>query len=171
MEHADRIPAPASDDWLAPWVEQWGDRMVQFAYTYVMDRDAAQDIAQETFLRLFLWHRRFPDRVVTPAWLYTVAANRARDVLRERRREALTDRELASPDPADAPDSTTRIAVRAALDRLPLLDRQCLWLFYYADWPVPEIAVATRLSQAAVKQRLYRARKRFARIWGDESRA
>jgi len=169
MDHADRIPAPASDDWLAPWVEQWGDRMVQFAYTYVLDRDTAQDIAQDTFLRLFLWHRRFPDRVVTPAWLYTVAANLARDLLR--RREAATQRDLASTDSAVVPDSTTRIAVRAALDRLPLLDRQCLWLFYYADWPVPEIAVATGLSPAAVKQRLYRARKRFAHIWGDESRA
>jgi DNA-directed RNA polymerase specialized sigma24 family protein len=39
--------------WLDAWIQQWGDKMTQFAYLRTHDRELAQDIAQEAFLRLY----------------------------------------------------------------------------------------------------------------------
>lgn len=50
------------------WVEAWGDRRVGFAMTYVRDAEVAQDVAQETFLRLVALRRRTPGRPVHPGW-------------------------------------------------------------------------------------------------------
>lgn len=155
------------DAWFTEWVEQWGDKITQFAYTYVHDRQLAEDIAQDTFLRLYQWHARDPRRPITPGWLYTTARNRAVDYTRQAARHP------TSPVPADELESKDgawdkRVAVQAILDGLPPTDRECLWLFYYADCSTQDIATLLGLSATAVRTRLSRARTRFADIWGRD---
>lgn len=155
------------DTWLDGLVMEWGDRLVQFAGLYTHDRDQAQDVVQDVFLQTLRWRRRYPDRSINPGWLYTVTRHTASDHLRQRRQAGLSplsDHMAAGP----SEDSlwTTRVAVQEVMDRLADLDRQCLWLFYYARMPIEEVASALHLSPSAVKQRLYRARRRFARLWG-----
>lgn len=167
---SDRRPVdrPAEADWLTPWVEQWGNRIVQFAYTYTGHPETAQDVAQETFLRLYRWHAAHPDRPITPGWLYTVAAHIAVDWLRRERHQ----RASANADDATAGDLTAQwdrtVILREALERLSARDRECIWLVYYADWSLAEVAAATNQSPAAVKQRLFRARKQLARLLGGD---
>jgi RNA polymerase sigma-70 factor (ECF subfamily) len=159
---------PADDAWLNAWVEQWGDRITQFAYTYTGQRESAQDVAQETFLRLFRWHAAHPDRSLTPGWLYTVAAHIAVDWLRRERHqgESLDARDASPGDLTPNWDRT--LTLRDAMGRLSEADRECIWLFYYADWSIAEVGAATHQSPAAVKQRLFRARKQLARLVGGD---
>lgn len=166
MDEARESSRP-EDAWLDPLVMEWGDRLVQFAGTYTHDRDLAQDVVQDVFLQTLRWRRRYPDRSINPGWLYTVTRHTAVDHLHRRHRsggDPLPDQVTTGP--IEESTWSTRVAVQGVLDRLPDLDRQCLWLFYYAGLPMDEVATVLHLSPTAVKQRLYRARRRFARLWG-----
>ena len=143
------------------WVVAWGDRITRFAHSLTLDPALAQDVAQETFLRLLVWQRQHPLADPGPAWLFTVARNVAIDQLRRRRTSAVREQASAPTDP----DLAQRLAVRDAVAALPPGDRACLWLFYYGDLSVAEIGSTLHLSPTAVKARLHRARRRFAAIW------
>lgn len=157
-----------SDDWLDPWIQQWGDPITRLAYLVLGDRERAQDVAQEVFLRLYEHHAAHPQRLIAVGWLYTVTRNLCRDVLRQQRRRP----EVFGMD-RDAPDSavswegavTTSVAIRQTLAELSPRDRECLWLYYYADLTVDDMAAALKLSPATIRTRLHRARHRFAKRW------
>ncbi len=152
------------DDEIVQWVEAWGDRLVGFAMTYVHDAQAAQDVAQETFLRLVALRRRTPGRRVHAGWLFTVARHLALDHLRRRRRVT-----AVGPDAPDAQASGAFLAVEveSVLRQLPRGDRECLWLFYYGGRSLGEIAAELGVSSERVKARLFRARRRFGQRWRD----
>lgn len=132
------------------------------------DRQLAQDIAQEVFWRLHRHHQAHPEAPVTPEWLYTVTRNLVRDVWR---RQRLIERPLdgASWATTDSVESqvATRLAVQQALMKLTPMDRACLWLFYYEDWSLQQIAEGFRIPESRVRTRVFRARQRFAKIWGE----
>jgi RNA polymerase sigma factor (sigma-70 family) len=155
----------AEDDWLTPWVERWGDALTRFAYTYVEDRGVAEDLAQEAFIRLLQLHRGRPLQDPVPGWLFTVTYRLAIDHLRRRRLASRVPAEAsASPDP----DVEMRVVVRDLIDRLPARDRLCIWLFYYADMSVADIARSLGATPTEVKSRLHRARRRIATLWRIE---
>lgn len=162
----ERDAAPSVDEQLTLWMDAWGERLMRFAYVYAGDQWSAQDITQETFIRLYQHLRRNPERDPRPSWLFTVARNVAVDMVRRRRRRANTVSAMALERvPPD--DEAERVAVRHVLNTLPDLDRTCLVLFYFADWKVDDIARELQLSQAGVKTRLHRARARFAEAWKE----
>lgn len=151
------------DDVLAQWMARWGDRLVRYAHFLVADPDWAQDIAQEAFLRLYVHLGRTGEEPQV-AWLFTVAKNLAHDTRRHRSLSAtVADR----PDPS-VDRALLAATVRDALDRLKPEDRECLYLFYYAQLPTADIAAHLRLPAATVRSRLWRARRRFSVEWQDD---
>lgn len=158
------LASEAEEAWLKQWVDEWGKKLLGFAYLYTHDHALAQDVVQETFFKLFRWHHRYPHRMVTPGWLYRVLV---REIVSVQRRPSLSltsldDGDIASP---QSQEPLTQLAVQTALLRLPLRDQECLWLFYYLDWPVAKIADTLGLSPDTVRGRLFRARQRFKKIW------
>jgi RNA polymerase sigma factor (sigma-70 family) len=161
-------------EWISPWIEEWGDKIAQFAYAFTHDADTAQDIAQETFLRLEQWHNAHPERRVHGGWLYTTARHLLIDKSRQRQRRPEVSWEDGG---GAAPETTsfettvaTRLSVERTLDALAPSDRECLLLFYYQDWSIDEISRHLGVKPATVRGRLFRARQRFAKAWGGESR-
>lgn len=155
-------------EWLAAWVDTWGDRLVQFANTYTHDPQWAQDVAQETLLRLYQTHRQFPRKPISPGWLFTVARNVIRDAHRKRIPVPREPDGVATTPGPPLEDVEKRLAVQAILDRMPAQDQQCLWLFYYADWSIQQIADALQTNTSTVRTRLYRARLKFATLWEED---
>ena len=139
--------------------------VVRFLYRKVWDADRAHDLAQEVFIRAMA-HRPEKPR----AWLFAVAANRARDEARAamRRKRHLT---LLKDDPITLPSShlpademveedERRARVDGALNTLTARDREVL-LLWDAGLSYPEIAQQTGLAVGAVGTTLARARKRL----------
>lgn len=156
-----RLSEQTSDaHWLEGWMVNWGDKLVRFGFAHSGDWALAQDVAQETFLRLYHWHRSHPQREITPAWCYQVAYHLLVDDHRRRTRERGLDPDPpAGRDPAEA--AGDRAAVRDALASLSPADREALWLFYYEGWSTDHIAITLGRSPATVRTRLKRARDRF----------
>lgn len=167
---------PPSDEealWINPWIAEWGDTIARFVLTHTHDRQLAQDIAQETFWRLYQWHERHPRRVVHGGWLFTTARHLIIDARRKNRAapDSLRVEEIRYSDPLMEQQVVQRLAVEDALMHLAPEDQECLWLFYYQSLSVAEIAAMVGISETGVRSRLHRARRRFAHVWKEDNDA
>lgn len=158
---------PGEGQWLTGWVENYGDKLVRYLWTYTHDAAIAQDLAQETFLRLYQESQRRPELEIKAGWLYTVARNLARDHLRHQKRSLSRSQAVAQSQTEDG-DISVRLAVELMLDRLPESDRAVLLLFYYQDWTAEEIAAHYGRPAATVRSQLSRARDHFRRLWKED---
>lgn len=133
------------------------------------DEAEAQDVAQESFTRL--WRSRLDlhdtDHVV--AWLYTTATRLAIDRLRRTRRVAPDP----APRPSEAPSPHRIAAARAELARvaraLPAADLELLILWRIDGLRQSEIADLLGLGERTVRRRLARAAQRLARLGGSRA--
>ncbi len=155
-------------DWAEVYRNTYPD-LVRFLYHKVWDADRARDLAQEVFVRAL---RHQPDQ--PRSWLYTVAANLARDeargAIRRRKHLALlkSERQVEGPardEPVERMERERRAdLVRQALDRLTDRDREAL-LLWQAGLSYTEIAEQTGLARGAVGTTLSRARKRLVEAY------
>ena len=126
---------------------------------------AAEDAAQDAFLRAFSRIDLYREGEPFGAWLHGIVRNRCLDVLRTRSRAA-----AAYPiEPVSAVDAEVEAVrnleaqtVRRALSRLATRDRALLILRYWEDRPLEEIAIAVGLSHGAARVALHRARRALA---------
>ena len=144
-------------------------KAVVFAMIVAIIRDftGAQDLAQEVFLRAWFGLGELENAASFSGWLQTIARNRARSHLawsnRQPPREELP---LDLADAADLPDRTVEKAeqrklVLTTLDALSEGSRQILLLHYIEELNTPKIARQLGITQAAVRQRLNRARRQM----------
>lgn len=141
------------------------------ALRIVRDHDAADDVAQETFVRAWT---RLPEwdsaRPMRP-WLLRIAANLALDRTRSQARVVSMHDEPASPRTprADAAAAELRAQLDAAMQQLSPEARAVVAMKYDGDLSIEEIARATGRRPGAVKVALHRARLRLREIvFGSE---
>ena len=142
------------------------------AYARSMNAEAANDILQESFLRL--WREMLKGLVVRQmrAWLIRVARNLSEDVARGSfHRNGTFGPEMfetigSKTEPPDLRLETLELhqQIREGLQEIPPQDREILTMRYALDYEVPEIAKALELQPSAVHMRLSRARIRLAEI-------
>jgi len=147
--------------------------LVRLARLFVDDRDAAEDLVQEAFLRLARNLDRVDDRAKVAPYLRSIVLNLARDHNRrglvslrhhERMRtDADTDALIASTrDVGDGLQlAEDQRAVVEAVRALPRRQRDCVVLRYYVELSVADVATTLGLSVNSVKTHLQRA---FARL-------
>jgi RNA polymerase sigma factor (sigma-70 family) len=125
------------------------------------NRAEAEDVTQETFLKLWQTPPRSQATTKLSTWLYRVAHNQCVDQLR-RRRDTTSDEELAtdSARPSHVLERRqTAEAIRQALGRLPLRQHSALCLSHYDGMSNPEISEVLGVSVEAVESLLSRARR------------
>jgi RNA polymerase sigma-70 factor (ECF subfamily) len=138
----------------------------------VLNTSEAEDLAQETFVRLWQHRDRFdPAKAVKP-WILGIAVNLARNRLRWWRRRPLVSLEDWTETPASTPGSHVdsrqhleqqekAIATRDAIAALPPELREALVLYEYEHMSYAEIAAALNATPKAVETRIARARQRL----------
>jgi len=132
---------------------------------YTRDTCAAEDAAQDAFVKAFLELKRLSDRSRFGPWLRQIAANECRQWLRQRVRQVpLADDQEAAIESTQRPvdvaleERETRRQVLAALGRLSQLQQQVVALFYLEGLSLKQIAKFLEISLQTTNQRLYRAR-------------
>lgn len=143
-------------------------RILALARRMLGDRALADDVVQETFLRV--WRTAGDWRPATgrfSTWMHRVALNLCYDALRRRRVVMLPDPpEIADAAPlpdADAPDADAR-AVEAALQQIAPRQREAIILVYYQELPQAEAAAAMDVSVDALESLLARGRRSLQSI-------
>lgn len=144
-------------------------RLTAQLYAMIGDRDEAQDCVQEAFVRAWQ-HRRKLSRTEHPeAWVRTTAYRLS---VSRWRRHSLARR---SPDRALSPDTQTpavdesRVALVAALSRLPAAQRQALVLHHLCDLSVQAVAREVGVAEGTIKARLSRGRAALAQLLDPNS--
>jgi RNA polymerase sigma-70 factor (ECF subfamily) len=149
-------------------VDRHLDRVLAVARRFAPRGQEAEDIAQETFLRLWTEAGRYrPEKARLGTWLYRIAANLCLDAARRPHPEALD----AAPEPVDErPGAEDALAQRqqedgigTAIAALPERQRMAVTLFYSGGLGNAEIAAAMDLSTGAVESLLVRARRSLRR--------
>jgi RNA polymerase sigma factor (sigma-70 family) len=140
-----------------------GSSLVRLARLFVDDRDAAEDIVQEAFLRLARHAGRIESRDRAPAYLRSIVLNLARDHNRRGlvslRHQAARGREVdVAEDSGDAlVRSEDHRRVIDAVRRLPVRQRDCVALRYFEGSSIETIAATLGVSVNSVKTHLKRA--------------
>ena len=148
-------------------VQVYWPRIFRFALASLRDRDAAQTVAQDCFLKAYRARERFRGEASLLTWLMQITVNLVRDYARNRRlqfwRRAGTEgpREWI-PDAGIDPERRILVkeqvdAVWNATERLPDRQRTVFLLRYVEEMELLEIAAVTGLKEGAVKIHLYRA--------------
>lgn len=162
-------------------VTRYRNRLLAFVFRMIGDRERAEDLVQEAFIRVHRHLHRFDRQRKFTTWLYTIASNLAKNELRNRSRSPLVyERTLRGPvgdesRPVEYEDSRSRPdlvqhrrhlqeAVERAVTRLSPHQREVFVLRELEGKSYEEIAVVTGCNLGTVKSRLNRARQHFAEI-------
>ena len=162
-------------------VDRYQNRLLNFVFRTTGDRERAEDLVQEVFVRVYRHIHRFDRSRKFSTWIYTIASNLAKNELRNRSRNPLVlfqairrnweddDRPLQFEDPASRPDDMyrkrhLRDAVEEAVQKLPRHHRNVFVLRELEGKSYEEIAEITSTNLGTVKSRLNRARNAFAAL-------
>jgi RNA polymerase sigma-70 factor, ECF subfamily len=164
-------------------VSRYQVRLLNFVYRMIGDRERAEDLVQEAFLRVYRHLDRFDRERKFSTWIYTIASNLAKNELRNRSRSPLVTFEQARPrnepeqrpvdfeDPDSRPDDLyERRHLKALVDetvaQLSSHHREVFVLRELEGKSYEEIAEIMHCNLGTVKSRLNRARQSFAELIG-----
>lgn len=166
-------------------VKRYKMRLLNFVFRFVRDRDMAEELVQETFLRVFR-ERKNHERISNfSTWIFTIAGNLAKSELRRRKRwrffsldhqENDEAAEFEIPDESQLPDRLAHDrmienAVQEAIDSLSLKYKEAVILRDIQGFAYEEIAEIIGCPVGTVKSRVNRARLRLQeklRDWMDK---
>lgn len=141
-------------------VKRHADTILRIGYTWLGDLDDAKDVCQEVLIRLLEDGRTFPDPGQERAWVVRVTINACKNWKKSawfRRRAPLEEGlhlSVENPEPEDG-------SLLAEVNRLPGKYREVLYLRYYEEYQVGEIAEILGQSPALVSTHLVRAKAKL----------
>ena len=152
-------------------VKRYKDRLINFVFRLVNDRDQAEDIIQDTMLKLYTHKHYYKNIAKFSTWIYTVAGNFAKTELRKKKTRKVTnnsqlgyeDRDYDPPSNEPSPqklveDDFINSKIHDAIDNLPEHFRIVTVLRDIEKLPYEEISSIVEIPLGTVKSRINRAR-------------
>lgn len=157
-------------------MDRYGESLMRYLHSILGNREAAEDVFQEVWIKVMRKIGRFRDDAAFGPWLFRVARNTAYDALRGRKRWWSLDTgsgkdEEKVPEVADPADFSRRViareTVRRVMGELTPGFREVLELRFIEERSYDEIAAICRLPLGTVKSRLKRGLERLAERLGE----
>jgi RNA polymerase sigma-70 factor (ECF subfamily) len=155
-------------------VELYKNKIYQVAFRMLGNRSEAEDIGQETFLRVYANLARYDQEHKFSTWIYRIATNLCIDQLRKRQFVYSLDQEIAATDgldmysqiadegkgpEAEAVTLEVQLEVQQALNQLPAKYKSIMVLRYIEDLSLQEISEIVDLPVTTIKTRIHRGRE------------
>lgn len=144
-------------------VARYKGRLVNILCRMLSDQNEAEDLVQETFLRVWTHRQDYDFSFCLSTWIYTIALNLARNELRKRRKFKffslleLSDKGVEIPDPKLGPSELGHL-LQGAISRLPIRYKEAFLLRDVQELPYEEVAQILGVPLGTVKSRVNRAR-------------
>jgi RNA polymerase sigma-70 factor, ECF subfamily len=157
----------AADDERAfqQFIERYKNRLYNFVYRVIPEKETAEDILQDTFLRVYNQRKNYSPDYALSTWVYTIALNLVRSELRKRKlRKYLSldflkeESDIELPDPTNPEPGKLKPLLDKAIKGLPEEYRMAFILCDIDRLPYHEIAEIMRVPVGTVKSRINRAR-------------
>ncbi|NLJ90828.1 MAG: sigma-70 family RNA polymerase sigma factor [Clostridiales bacterium] len=146
-------------------IQDYGNDVLRVAYMYVKDKDVAQDVFQDVFLKVSKNLDTFRGASSIKTWLIRITINTSKDYLKSawtRRVFPISDhheRTLKAKDLiSNIEREETNKIIRATVMELPGKYKDVILCFYFLDMSIKEIAQALNVKEGTVKSRLSRAK-------------
>ena len=142
-------------------IDIYGDRLLKTCYLILKDKEEAEDVVQETFIRVFKNIKGFKDKSSLYTWIYRMAMNLCKDKYRKRVYSLPFNDELdiESENPEDIIlDYIDRKLLMKALIDLPSIYKEVLILFYFEDLSIKDISQILNEKEGTIKSKLSRGR-------------
>ena len=166
------VRAERRDEAIALLLPAFRRKVFGLAYSFLRDREAAEDVTQDVFIKVWRALPRFDGRASLSTWIYAIARNASLSALRARRpQSSLSDPDVMDAveaiDPApSADDIVDRAALLRLVDQLPTKQRQVIMLFYMEEQSHEGVANMLAMPVGTVKTLLHRARARMSAAAG-----
>lgn len=154
-------------------VEEFGNKLLRLAFMVVGDQNIAEDVVQEVFLSLYNNLETFRGDSLLSTWLTRVTINKAKNTIRPKWFQRVSigmDFEVKydGKEPQEAFEHKEEVEiVRDVLQKLPLKYRDVLYLYYYEELKVKEIAEIIETGESGVKTRLSRGRDMLKQLLSE----
>jgi len=162
------VRAERRDEAIALLLPAFRRKVFGLAYSFVRDRDAAEDVTQDVFIKVWRALPGFDGRASMSTWIYTITRNASLSALRARRPQSSLSEpqvmeavELSNPVPS-ADVIAERAALQRLVDELPTKQRQVVTLFYMQEQSHEEVAAMLAMPVGTVKNLLHRARAQLS---------
>jgi RNA polymerase sigma-70 factor (ECF subfamily) len=152
-------------------VRRYKNQLLNFIFRFIGDKEVAEDLLQETFLRLFRKKHYYREIAKFSTWIYTIAGNLAKSELRRRKRRTIfsihnygdEDKEFEIPDTSSDPFQNTQTdfalaEIQKAIDELPLHFKEVILMRDVQELSYEEIAQGLNIPLGTVKSRVNRGR-------------
>lgn len=150
------------------YVEQYGDYLYRIAYVYTKDKQLAEEVVQDVFMKFYQAAHQFEGRAALKTYLTKITINCSYDHLRKWKTRTISFWEyLSKSNPTSESfviEQQERDEIITALLTLPLKYREVIMLYYYDDLSVAEIAALIHIPASTVTTRLQRARTKLKAI-------
>lgn len=141
-------------------IDLYGDQLFRTCYLILRDKEDAEDVVQETLIKVFNNIKNFKGKSKLYTWIYQIALNLSRDILR-RKVDFLSfeDEWIGEEDPNfQIEKKIDKEVLKKELQALNPIYNEVLVLFYLRDFSIKEIALILETSEGTIKSRLSRAR-------------
>lgn len=146
-------------------MRQYGNDVLRTAYAYVKDRDTAEDLFQETFIKAYRNLDKFREESSIKTWLIRITINVCKDYLKSAYQQKVVpmmdfqeDAIVSEDDYEEVENADRNAQIRAAVDNLPEGYRDVVLCVYFNEMSVAETASQLNIAEGTVKSRLSRAR-------------
>jgi RNA polymerase sigma factor (sigma-70 family) len=154
-------------------VERYQDIVFSIALKVLKNREDAEEMAQESFIKVYKSLHTFQGKAKFSTWLYRITYNTCISETRKKKQHFTSTDEVQISDEAEEmnldgiPAENREKYVKAALEKLPEDEYTLVVLYYFEDQSVEEISKVTGLSESNTKVKLHRARKKLYTILND----
>lgn len=144
-------------------VDRYKSRLVNVIYRMLGDQNEAEDLVQETFLRVWTHRQDYDFSYCLSTWIYTIALNLAKNELRKRRKFKffslldMSEKGIEIPDPKLGPSALGHM-LEGAISKLPATYKEAFLLRDVEQLPYEEVAQILGVPLGTVKSRVNRAR-------------
>lgn len=139
-------------------LDRYGDKVFRLAVAILRDAGRAEEVTQDTFVKIWRVLPQYDGRAAPSTWLYTIARNTCLSALRSEAYRRTVPLAEAS-EPHASPHEPPQVDWDACLSRLSEVQRRVITLFYFEDRSVKEVAALLGLPEGTIKNHLHRARK------------
>lgn len=151
-------------------VEKYKSMVFTLAVKILKDPEEAEEVAQDVFVKSYQSLSGFKGKSKFATWLYSITYNACMDVIKRKKKYVAAEAITVLKDAGTAAEEDAlhllmkddrNKAINQTIEKLPEEDRTIIWLYYFEELTLKEIAKVVNLSVANIKVKLHRSRKRL----------
>ncbi|OJD58115.1 RNA polymerase factor sigma C [Bacillus sp. N35-10-4] len=155
------------EDLIDEIMNKYGQEVLQLVYSYVNNKEVAEDLTQDIFVKCYKSLHTYKGNSNLKTWLWRIAINHCKDYLKSWYNKKVIVTEDDFTYTGSQKESVEQTVIQNAEDRelasavmnLPIKYREVIYLFYYEELSIKEVAIVIEVKENTIKTRLKKAKE------------